>query len=199
MDNSLPRWTARLNASRPSTDPGFSDLVPMVGHHYKLHAQAVDYIGPYNAKQRNTNLPYLPPSKDQLRSIIRQGQVNDFSYASFIAGLERFCQTTKGQRALPTPHPSVIHSIQLPLPAFALHAGVVGDTIIQLIGVDVPLVVKGLRQPNDVKFIIVRPKLSQLGTASAKDWEVLFFNQALGYIPEWADSQINPRYSGVFQ
>ena len=197
METSLPRWNVRLNASRPATDPGFHDLSPLVGHHYKLHAQAVEFVGPYHARQRGANGGYLPPSKDQLRSAIRQGHVNDFSYAAFITSLERFCQTTTGLRALPTPHPSVIHSIQLPLPAFELHGTAAGDTMVKLIGVEVPLVVKGLRQPSDVKFIIVRPKLSKLGTASAKDWEVLFFNQSLGYIPDWADTSINPRYAGI--
>ena len=198
METTLPRWNVRLNAGRPVTEPGFHDLIPLVAHHYKMHAQAVEFLGPYNAKQRGHNLPYMAPSKDQLRSAIRQGHVNDFSYAAFIAGLERFCQTSKGLRALPTPHPSVIHSLQLPLPAFELHGGGTGDTMIKLIGVEVPLVVKGLRQPADVKFIIVRPRLSKLGTASAKDWEVLFFNQGMGYIPDWADTHLNPRYSGIF-
>lgn len=69
--------------------------------------------------------------------------------------------------------------------------------MIQIAGVGTPLLVKGLRQPDEVKFIIVRPKLSQLGTASAKEWEVLFWRTNLGYTPEWADSQLNPRYSGI--
>jgi hypothetical protein len=198
METSLPRWSVRLNAARPPTDPGFHDLIPLVAHHYKLHAQAVDFLGPYNAKQRGPGSVYLAPSKDQLRAAIRQGSVNDFTYAAFITSLERFCQATKGQRALPTPHPSVIHSIQLPLPAFELRRGGGDDTIIQLIGVEVPLIVKALRFPEEVKFIIVRPRLSKLGTASAKDWEVLFFKQALGYIPDWADTSINPRYSGIW-
>lgn len=196
-ETTLPRWNVRLNTARPATDPGFHDLIPLVGHHYKLHTQAVEFLGPYNAKQRGPNRTYLPPSRDQLRAAIRQGGVNDFTYAAFIGSLERFCQTTKGNRALPTPHPSVIHSIQLPVPAFELHKGRGDDTMIQLIGVEVPLLVKGLRSPEEVKFIIVRPKLSKLGTASAKDWEVLFFKQPLGYIPDWVDTNLNPRYAGI--
>ena len=198
METTLPRWTVRLDATRPLTDPGFTDLIPLVGHHYKLHTQAVEFLGPYNAKQRGPNRPYLAPSKDQLRQVIRQGGVNDFTYHAFINGLERFCHQSKGLRALPTPHPSVIHSIQLPLPAFELLPAQGGDTMVKLIGVEVPLIVKGLRSPVDVKFIIVRPKLSKLGTASAKNWEVLFFNQAYGYIPDWVDTQLNPRYAGIF-
>ena len=196
-DTNLPRWSARLDATRPPAEPGFSDLIPLVAHHYRLHAQATDFLGPYNAKQRG-NKVYLPPTKDQLRAAIRQGRVNDFTYQAFINSLVRFCETTKGNRALPTPHPSITHSIQLPLPAFELHSGSNGDTMVQLIGVEVPLIVRGLRNANEVKFIIVRPKLSKLGTASAKNWEILFFKEANGYIPEWVDANLNPKYSGIF-
>lgn len=197
-ETTLPRWTVRINATRPASSPGFSDLIPLVSHHYSLHVQAVEFLGPFNAKQRGPHASfYLAPTRDQLRAAIRQGQVNDFTYTAFIASLERFCLRTKGLRALPTPHPSVIHSIQLPLPAFELTSGGTGDTMVKLVGVEVPLLVKGLRSPGDVKFIIVRPRLSKLGTASAREWEVLFFNQAHGYIPDWADTALNPRYAGI--
>lgn len=196
MSYEQPRWNVRLDAGRPATEPGFSDLIPVVGHHYKMHEKAAEVLGPYNAKQRSAT-HYMPPSKDLLKQLIPQGRVNDFSYMAFLASLERFCQVNKGLRALPTPHPSVIHSIQLPLPAFELSPGGGGDTMIKLAGVETPLVVRGLRDTSDIRFIIVRPKLSKLGTASAKNWEVLFFRQQVGYIPDWADTSLNPRYAGV--
>jgi hypothetical protein len=90
-----------------------------------------------------------------------------------------------------------VHSIQLPLPAFSLQSGGSGDTIISIGGIATPIVVRGLRQPDEVKFIIVRPKLSKLGTASATNWEVLFYRTNMGYIPDWVDTTINPRYSGI--
>ena len=197
MESTLPRWSVRLDASRPADSHGFSDLVPLVAHHYKLHEKAADFLGPYNARQRSNN-HYTPPDKETLKQFIPQGRVNDFTYIAFINSLVRFCETTKGNRALPTPHPSVVHSIQLPLPAFSLHAENPGDTMVKIVGIEVPLVVKGLRGPDEVKFAIVRPKLSKLGTASANSWEVLFYRQHLGYIPEWADTSLNPRYSGCF-
>lgn len=198
MESTLPRWSVRLNAARPAGNPGFSDLLPVVAHHYKLHEKAVEFLGPYNAKQRGMNKTYHAPDRETLRQLVKQGGVNDFSYSAFLNSIVRFCETTKGNRALPTPHPSAIHSIQLPVPAFECTAGQNGDTMIQIAGVETPLVVKGLRQPDEVKFIIVRPKLSQLGTASAKEWEVLFWRTNLGYVPEWTDSQLNPRYSGIY-
>lgn len=196
-ETNLPRWQLRLDATRQAGVFGFSDLIPTLGHHYNLHVKAADYLGPYNARQRSAS-HYTPPERDVLRSIIRQGGVNDFSYAACLNSLVRFCEQTKGLRALPTPHPSVIHSIQLPLPAFELNGGGAGDTMVSISGVASPLVVKGLRNPAEMKFIIVRPKLSKLGTASATNWEVLFYRDNLGYIPDWADTQLNPRYSGVF-
>lgn len=197
-ETTLPRWTVRLDAARPVGTFGFSDLVPTLGHHYNLHVKAADFLGPYNARQRSAS-HYMPPDRETLRQVIRQGGVNDFSYSAFLNSLIRFCEQTKGLRALPTPHPSVIHSIQLPQPAFELHGSGHGDTMVSISGVAAPLQVKGLRNPAEVKFIIARPKLSKLGTASASNWEVLFYRDNLGYIPDWADTQLNPRWAGLLR
>ena len=196
-ESNLPRWSVRLDATRPSENLGFTDLIPIVNHHFRVHQAADQFLGPYNARQRGSTFPYQPPDRDSLKQIVRQGGMNDFSYSAYLNSIIRFCEQHKGLRAMPTPHPSTIHSIQLPLPAFELETWN-GETEVRIIGAAAPLIVKGLRDASTVKFIIARPKLSQLGTASAKNWEVLFFRQALGYIPEWADSQLNPRYSGVF-
>ena len=182
---------------RPQGSLDFSDLLPIVTAHYRVHVDVETFLGPYNARQRSSSLPYRPPDKETLSQMIKQGGMNDFSYSALLNNVIRFCEQHKGLRAVPTPHPSTIHSIQLPLPAFELQQQ--GDeTTVRIIGADKPLVVKGLRDLDSVKFIIVRPKLSQLGTASAKNWEVLFYRTQVGYIPDWADSQLNPRYSGVF-
>lgn len=189
------KWTVRLDASRTPGE-GWDDLAWVVAHHYRMFAQAVEFLGPYNAKQRGNQI-YMPPSKEELRADIRQGRVNDFTYSAFINSLVTFCERTKGMRALPTPHPSVIHSIQLPRPAFSLEPAGDGTTMITVIGVEQPLFVKGLRR-NDSTFIIIRPKTSKLGTASATKWEVLFFNETTAYQPEWTDTVVNPRYSGTY-
>lgn len=198
MSETLPKWSVRLDASRPANNPGFTDLVPIIAQHFKAHVQAEQYLGPYNARQRGSQFPYRAPDRESLRQMIKQGGMNEFSYHAFLGGLIRFCEQHKGMRALPTPHPSTIHSIQLPLPAFVLKPGKEGETEVHIVGVEVPVIVKGLRNLDEVKFIIVRPKLSQLGTASANNWEVLFFRTPLGYVPDWADSHQNPRYSGIF-
>lgn len=196
-DSLIPRWSVRLDASRPAGS-GYADLMSIVNNHYNVHQEVDNYLGPYNARQRNSELSYLPPQKDALKQVVKQCGMNDFSYSAYLNSIVKFCEQHKGLRTMPSPHPSTIHSIQLPLPAFELEDAGNGETLVRLMGTDIPLVVKGLRDQHAVKFIIIRPKLSQLGTASVSKWEVLFYKSAIGYIPDWADSNQNPRYSGVF-
>lgn len=196
-ESTIPRWSVRLDAVRP---PGssYADLLTAVNNHFKVHQRVDNFLGPYNARQRDSNFSYIPPEKSTLESVIRQGGMNSFSYMAYLNSIIRFCTQHKGLRAVPAPHPSTIHSIQLPQGAFALEKNEDGDTLVSMMGLDEPLIVKGLRDLDTVKFIIVRPKLSKLGTASAKNWEILFYRTPVGYIPDWADSHLNPRYSGVF-
>lgn len=195
IESSLPKWSARLDAFRPH---GFHDLVPIVNAHFRVTEAVAKFLGPYNARQRSSGGMYIAPDKDVLRQLIRQGGMNDFTYQAMLTSITRFCETTKGMRGLPEPHPSTIHSIQLPLPAFELSPGPNGSTMVSVMGTAEPIIVKGLRNADTIKFIIVRPKLSKLGTASANNWEVLFFNQQHHYIPDWVDSHLNPRYSGIY-
>ena len=193
IETSLPRWSVRLDAHRKH---GFTDLIPILAAHYRLHESIENFLGPYNARQRSSKYPYQAPDKDIVRQLVKQGGVNDFTYQAMLNSVVRFCEQHKGLRAVPNSHPSTIHNIQLPTPAFQLEADGPGKFNVHVIGAEEPLSVGALRNPDEIKFIIVRPKLSQLGTASAKNWEILFFKQALGYVPEWADSQLNPKYSG---
>ena len=184
-----------MDAHRPH---GFGDLIPVVSAHFRAHEAAEKFLGPWNARQRSSSLPYRAPDKETLQQMIPMGRMNSVSHGAYLSSIIRFCESTKGNRGLPTPHPSVIHSIQLPEPAFEITSKGAGVTMVSVIDIAEPLEVKGLRMPDTIRFIVVRPKLSQLGTASAKNWEILFFNQSPGYIPEWTDSNLNPRYSGRF-
>ena len=195
-DSTLPRWSVRLDAHRPSNNNDFSDLENMVAAHFRVHQSIDSFVGPYNARQRNSGSTYRAPDRETIKQLVKQGGMNDFSYSAMLNGVVRFCEEHQGKRSLPAPHPSTIHSIQLPQPAFELKARG-PDTEVHIIGLEAPLIVKGLREVDGVKFIIVRPKLSKLGTASARNWEVLFYRTNLGFIPDWADSQLNPRYSGI--
>lgn len=193
-DSTLPRWSVRLDAHRPAND--FSDLENMVAAHFRVHQSIDNFVGPYNARQRNSGNSYRAPDRETVKQLVKQGGMNDFSYSAMLNGVVRFCEDHKGQRSLPSPHPSTIHSIQLPQPAFELKTRG-GETEVHIIGLEAPLLVNGLREIDGVKFIIVRPKLSKLGTASARNWEVLFYRSNHGFIADWADSQLNPRYSGI--
>lgn len=195
MNLEFPRWTARLNAIRPLND--FTDLLGIVAKHYHVYAAAEEFLSPYNARQRSKSF-YTPPSRDELKASIKQGGMNSISYNSFLTSLAKFCETTKGLRALPTPHPSTIHSIQVPEPAFELSTVANKDTIthkLTIVGAD-PVFLNGVRNHEQIKFIILRPKLSKMGTPSVKDWEVLLFMNNHGYIPHWVDSNINTRWAG---
>lgn len=196
MSDLLPRWCARLDAFRTKEDLDYSDLLSIVSIHFRVLESAEKFLGPYNAKQRSNNI-YMAPTKDLLKQMVKQQGMNDLTYNSFINSLIKFCEQYKGNRALPTPHPSSIHSIQLASPAFNLQQGDEGVIMVFLAGNEKPLLVKGLKNPEQMKFIIVRPKLSKLGTPSVSRWEILFFKHNPGYIVDWYDSMLNPRYSGI--
>jgi len=197
MNDTLPRWSVRLDAHCPPNSD-FHELENMVASHFRVHQSIDSFLGPYNARQRNSGSLYQTPERETIKQLVKQGGMNDFSYNAMLHGVMRFCDTYKGLKALPAPHPSTIHSIQLPQPAFELKQRGL-ETEIHVIGVNTPIIVKGLHEIETVKFLIIRPKLSKLGTASSSNWEVLFFRQNFGFIPEWADSSLNPRYSGIIQ
>ncbi len=192
MSTELPRWVARVDATRPVTD--YSDLLLLVTRHLSMFSSAEAYLSPYNARERSKSF-YSPPTRESLREIVKACGVNEITYSAFLSSLIRFCEQTKGLRALPLPHPSTLHSIQLPQGTFELKS-IPGAMELHAFGATEPVIVKGLRNPDQYKFVILRPKLARSGTPSAKNWEALFFTQNLGYIPMWVDSTINPRWAG---
>lgn len=198
MLQELPRWNARLNISRQF--PNYADLMKLVGVHFSVHQELESFLGPYNARQRSQKI-YRAPTRDDLKSAVRQRSMNDISYNALLSATIRFCEQTHGLRALPTPHPSVIHSIQLPQPAFVIDrapAGCKMGTHQLLVSGAEPIYIQALRASLTPKFVIIRPRLSKLGTPSVKDWEILLFDTNHGYIPNWVDSAINPRFAGIY-
>jgi hypothetical protein len=195
MSIELPRWVARVDATRTVTD--YSDLLLLVARHLSMFSSAETYLGPYNARQRQTTSKvfYTSPSREELRQIVKSCGVNEITYSAFLSSLIRFCDETKGLRALPLPHPSTLHSIQLPQGTFEISTKD-GVSELSVMGGSSPITLKGLRNPGQYKFIVLRPKLARSGTPSAKNWEALLFTQNLGYVPMWVDSMINPRWAG---
>lgn len=198
MSEELPRWNVRLNISRQFAE--YNDLMKIVGVHFAVHQDLESFLGPYNARQRSQKI-YRAPTRDELKLAVRQRSMNDISYNALLNATIRFCEQTHGLRALPTPHPSVIHSIQLPQPAFLIDKAPAGckiGTHQLLISGAEPVYLPNLRNNFVPKFSIIRPRLSKLGTPSVKDWEVLLFDHNYGYIPNWVDSTINPRFAGIY-
>ena len=191
MEHSIPTWDFRSDIN---SEHGFSDLSKMCAAHYRVYESAYNFIGPYNAKQRNSSLPYVPPERSVLVECIQQRSMNDLTYLGLIGSLIRFCESTRGLRGLPAPHPSVISSIQVPDGAFEFSKN---GTFLNMIGSDHRLILRSpFKAVGSIKHIIVRAKLGKLGTPSATNWEVLAFKRSFGYIPDWADTQINPRFVG---
>jgi hypothetical protein len=185
---SNPRFNARVDLSRASGN--YSDLLALVRRHYDMYASAEQIIGPYNAKQRQRQV-YTPPSRELLRELVKQCGVNDLTYHAFLSSLVRFCETTKGNMALPLAHPSTIHSLQLPEDAFFIDS-----CQLHVVGEPLDLRLNGRALGFVPKFAIVRPCMAQRGMTSATKWEALFFDQRHGYLPAWADSNVNSRWAG---
>lgn len=186
--------TVRKNLSRDFNS--WSDLLKLVKSHYVTYERMYNFLMPYNARQRNSGTKYLPPSKELLLENVKNAGMNDLSFNDFVNSAIKFCESTQGKRALPTPHPSVIHSVQLTKNAYSIDYD--GKTQwLNLPGCE-PVKMDYVKNTDQYHLIIVKPKLSKLGTASATNWEIVMHAQDKHYIIDHVDSNINPRYSGKF-
>jgi hypothetical protein len=170
-------------------------------------------MGPWIAKQNGNAM--LSPNKEVIaaavgkpRSVISQG-----TYSKFIDSLFDFAIRSNGRRAMITPNPTTHHSAQFSTGAFKISKCekpvVLRDdkgtrrpqkTLHELnvFGADAPLFIENLGvDPDKIKFVILRPKLGKLGTASVTRWEALLFTSKTDYMVEHTDSDYNPRYSGI--
>lgn len=193
----LPFPDVRREALR-SPPADFSDLKAIVNTHLHVATEVEKFIGPYNARQRNSQFPYISPSRELLYENIDSCGMQETIFSSYITGIINFCEHTRGMRGLPSPHPSLIHSIQLSESHFKLSQSQKGVTIIELVGVKQPLFVRGLPNANKYKFLVIQQRIGKLGTPSARQWDILFFSQPHGYIPHWIDSNLNTKFSGIF-
>jgi hypothetical protein len=193
MIEELPRWSARMNLTREFSE--YTDLSAVLAHHYRIFSALESYLGPYNSRHRADQI-YLAPTKEALKGCIKQRGMNDASYYALLNAVTRFCEETKGLRALPTPHPCTVHSIQLPESAFEIIKISVGEYVLKIPDCD-PVYFSCAKIPDPIKFIILRPKMGRAGTPCFSTWEVLLFKQNHGYIVNWTDSSINPRYAGM--
>jgi hypothetical protein len=202
-------WDYRADVFRPTTD--FDDLLRMVAMHFKMYSKAVNFVGPWVAKQSDTM--FIVPDRAQVKEAINVGHplVNFKTESMMTDSIIDFISTTKGRRALIQPHVSTHHSIQLHESLFTISR--VTDKIqlrddrsirrpstlhkIEIMGIEEPVYVENLRPPVNFKYMIIRPKLGKHNMPSVNRWEVLFFKNPQQYLINHADSSLNPRYAGI--
>lgn len=212
-DQNKIHWNAKYDAFRPTTD--FSDLLKIVASYYEMYNRAVTFLAPWIAKQRSANI-FLPPDRDTLKESLgrERPQISFRARNCFVEALMDFTMKHKGAKTLINPNPASHHSAQFPHGTFEIKSVTTPLVLrddkairspaktlhkIELAGANMPIYIENLTIPPDqIKFIIVRPKLGKLGTPSTSRWEVLVFKQSHGYLVDHVDSDLNPRWSGIF-
>lgn len=210
MTNEEITWNCKLDAFRPIND--YSDLIRVVACYYEMYSKAAEFVGPWIAKQRNGIV--FCPDREQVKSFLgkERAYISYNARSRFIDSLITFIKVYKGKKTLITPSISSHHSAQFPSgsfeisqvnePVFNSTKGSPSGTKIHkidLAGAEHPIYVENLwMNPSDVKFLIVRPKLGKLGTPNILRWEVMFYKKDHGYIIDHTDSQLNPKWSGIF-
>jgi len=217
-DESTNYWAARHDALRPTDQHSFEDVANVVAATYELYVRAANFVGPWNAKQVGSNFPYQAPEREQLTAAVRRPRacIADLTHWSFIDSVISFCHQAKGRRQLIAPSPATHHSAQFVSGTFTarptfdkilLHyprgvrpsAPLRALAEIKLLGISAPIYVENPTiKLTEVKHLIIRPRMGKLGTTNLSRWEVLFFKRNSGYLIEHVDSQINPKFCGIF-
>lgn len=199
----LPRWNSRHDVRREDRSHDFSDIAGVMVNNYYFYELIYKVVAPYEARQRDIDeftgerlSPYVPPSVEFLLENIRKPSfISAASHAGACRGVAAFCEYNRGMFALPVPHPTTIHSIQLPKGAFTIERQGAGH-VVTVAGCKARFYIQGLNNHAKVKFMVLRPKSSASGTPNLSHWELLTFDEDHGYIPLWVDSTANPRFAG---
>lgn len=204
------RWNAKHDVFRQTTE--FTDLLKIVACYYEMYSRAAMFVGPWVAKQHG--IAFLPPEREQIKAALGKERpaISLRARLSFIEAVITHLTVSRGRKTLITPDPSSHHSAQFPAGTFAISSVstpvVLRDdrairkatkTVhkIEFAGAEAPVFVEDLRIPPDqINFVILRPKLGKLGTASTNKWEVLLFKKQIGYMVDHVDSTLNPRWAG---
>lgn len=190
-----PRWAARCDARRVSGD--YSELLRVVASSYEMYEKGYRVLSPWINRTRDASFA-IPPDKQTLAQATKpRSVIHHTVHNSFVDSLYDFAVKSKGKRQMINPDPATHHSAQFVKGTFTIKQ-VNHLTQVHLHGCSEPLIVNGFQLlPESVSFIIVRPKLGKLGTASVTNWEVLFFKQPLGFQIDHVDSNLNPRWAGI--
>lgn len=198
--SSGPKWAVRLDARTQSGS--YNDQLRVVAAMFELYQKGFHFMAPWINRSRDATM-VIPPDKDLIRNALGKprASISDIVHRNFVDSLYNFACQSKGKRQLINPDPSTHHSAQFPRGTFKIVP--ITDrqsaaTEIHLFSCSEPLIVGGLQlKPEQVEFIIVRPKLGKLGTPSVTNWEILFYKTPQTYLIDHVDSNLNPRWSGV--
>jgi len=206
-------WNAKHDAFRSAAD--YSDLLKVVACYYEMYSKCVNFMGPWIAKQQQ--LTFLPPDKEDIKAALgkERAAISFRARSAFVEAVVQHTIKTRGKKALITPNPSTHHSAQFPSGTFQITAinenkpvlkddkGVRQKAAlihqIDFFGAEYPVYIENLRlPPEQIRFIILRPKLGKLGMPSVTRWEVLLFKNPHGYLVDHVDSHLNPRWAGIY-
>jgi hypothetical protein len=185
-----------------------------VAAYYELYERGYKFMGPWISRQSGNSFT-LPPDTATIANCVGKPRsvIHTFAYNAFIESLHKFAANTKGRKQLIYPDASTHHSAQFPRGTFSIEKMTEDVKLagynrannegplhkISIFGTPEAIYVPRLKlNCDDIGFIIVRPKLGKLGTASAINWEVLFYKTPHGYLIDHVDSHLNTRYAGTF-
>lgn len=197
----LPRWNSRHDIRRTDNRRDFTDLASVMVNNYYFYTLLYEAVAPYEARQRDfdeegNRVPYVAPTPEYIRTNLRKPSfISEAQYEGAIRGVVEFCKQNKGVFALPVPHPTTIHSIQLPKGSFEINK--VGRNFeVKVAGCRNSFTASHMEKPEKIKFMVMRPRSHSSGTPNLDQWELLTFSEDHGYIPLWVDSTANPRFAG---
>jgi len=204
------RCASKIDVYRPGGD--YSDLLKIIACYYEMYARAVEFVGPWIAKQHGAGI-FVCPEREQLRVALGKERptIHPRVRSAFIDAVLKFLERSRGRSTLITPSPSSHHSAQFPEGTFEIRT-VTAETApeiqiknghelyqINFSASTQPVFFQAQRfNYKEIRFIILRPKLGKLGSPSAIKWETLLFKHPIGYLVDHTDSHINPSYSGRF-
>lgn len=178
-----------------------------------MYNRAAAIIAPAISRQQGR--PFIAPDREQIKAALGKERptISHRARSAFLDGLARFFTQTRGKRALITPSPSTHHSAQFPAGTFEISLETAQVSLrddrgprrparslhkISFWGAEAPVYIENLQIPADqIKFVILRPKLGRLGMPSVTRWEILVSRQDIGWVVDHTDSDLNPKWAGV--
>lgn len=202
----------RIDALRPPSH-SWEDAYSAVTGTFLMHKLIFEALSPYNSKQLGNNKPYVPPSLDYLKMVVKRKPkaMSQITFDNMLFAVRRFAEEHKTNKQLAYPDPVTLHSAHFPEGTFSISEIRVEEWL-KIVGVrpylpssvhkfsftciDQPIYAENYR-PDNHKYIILRPKLSKLGVPMLANWEMLFFKKNHGFFLDRVDAEINPRYAGL--